>query len=179
MAGIGERITEETPEGDRRGHEFRYRLAAGFCRRGDRVLDAACGAGYGAALLGIPPTVRYIGVDRDLCDIPPAPPQWRRRFIEADLETWEPDFTFDIFIGFETIEHLEDCTAYVRAAKLALRWIVVSCPIVPTVGVNPYHRRDFEPGELASLFVDDEWELYQAVAQPSELAEICVLRRRR
>jgi len=175
MAGPGERITAETPEGDRRGHEFRYRLAAGFCRSGDKILDAACGGGYGAALLAAGRPLQYNGVDRDLADVP-QPTQWA--FWNADLENWEPDFDFDLFIGFETIEHLEDCSAYVRAAKRARRWIILSCPVVPTVGQNPYHRRDFEPGELPGLFVDDDWELYQSLSQPSELSEIYVLRRR-
>jgi SAM-dependent methyltransferase len=176
MAGVGERITAATPEGDRCGHEFRYRLAAGFCHPGDVVLDAACGAGYGAVLLRAGRVIRYIGVDRDLCDVPAGNPSLN--FREADLESWEPDFDFDVFVGFETIEHLEDCSAYVRAAKQARRWIAISCPVIPTVGQNPYHRRDFEPGELPSLFVGDEWELYQAVPQPSELAEIYSFRRR-
>ncbi len=175
MAGPGERITAATPEGDRRGHEFRYRLAAGFCRTCDVVVDAACGAGYGAKLLAARGLIGYVGVDRDLSDLPAERPY---AFQEVDLETWKPDFDFDVFVGFETIEHLDDCSAYVRAAKRARRWIALSCPVVPTVGQNPYHRRDFEPGELPTLFVDDDWEHYQTVAQPSELAEIYVLRRR-
>ncbi len=173
MAGWGERITDATPERERHGHEFRYRLAAGFCEPGDVVLDAACGAGYGFDLICAGRDVTYIGIDRDLCDVAPV-----HYFLERDLETWETEFRFDLFVGFETIEHLEDCSAYVRAAKQARRWIVVSCPAVPTVGLNPYHRRDFAPGELPTLFADDDWEHYQTVNQPSELSEISVLRRR-
>ena len=175
MAGPGERITAETPESERRGHEFRYRLAAGFCEPSDFVLDAACGAGYGASLLAAGRPLRYTGVDRDLSDVR-QPPQWK--FWSADLEAKTPSFDFDVFVGFETIEHLADYSAYIAAAKQARKWIVVSCPVVPTVGVNPYHRHDFEPGDLAALFEDEHWEHYQTVAQPSELAEICVLRRR-
>jgi SAM-dependent methyltransferase len=188
MAGPGERITAETPEVDRRGHEFRYRLAAGFCESGDTVLDAACGVGYGAALLLAGREILYLGVDRDLDDLravhhqggllkpTAAKPGY---FCERDLEIWDAEgCEHDVFVGFETIEHLDDCSAYIRAAKQARRWIILSCPVVPTVGINPFHRRDFEPGELPSLFVDDDWELFQAVAQPSELAEIYVLRRR-
>jgi hypothetical protein len=172
-----ERITAATPECDRRGHEFRYRLAAGFCEPGDTIVDAACGVGYGAELLLAGRDIEYFGFDRNIDDVPMDSPA-SVAFAQIELESWESHFDFDVFVGFETIEHLEDCTAYVRLAKRARKWIVLSVPVVPTVGANPHHRRDFEPGELPSLFVDDDWELYQLLKQPSEVAEIYVLRRR-
>lgn len=159
-----ERLHSESYERSWRGHRFRYRLAAGFAE--GTVLDAACGTGYGAEILG---DVEYIGVDND----PSLEPT-----IAADLETWEPDFDFDVFVGFETIEHLSDYGPYVQAAKRARRWIVLSTPVVPTTHLNPFHRHNFAPGELASLICDEHWSYYQGILQPSELAEVCVFERR-
>jgi methylase of polypeptide subunit release factors len=45
-------------------HIARYVLAASLVRYGDVVLDAACGLGYGSAILAsAAPSVRVIGVD--------------------------------------------------------------------------------------------------------------------
>src|SRR6185295_18778582 len=90
---------------------------------------------------------------------------------------WEPDFEFDVFVGFETIEHLPSYEAYVRASKRARRWISISTPVVPTTHLNPWHVHNFAPGELTSLFVDHEWSFFQSVLQPAELSEIYVFAR--
>lgn len=156
----------------REGHEFRYRLAAGFCE--GVVVDAACGTGYGSDLLG---AHSYVGVDVGLDHLEVPENDWRS-FLEADLCSWEPDFGFDTFISFETIEHLADYTALIAAAKQAARWVVLSVPVVPTKHLNPFHLHDFKPGDLERLVVDDNWRHYQTVPQPSEMSEIAVFERR-
>lgn len=152
---------------DRRGHEFRYRLAAGFCTRSSRVLDAACGTGYGREFFDC----HYVGVDRSLEHL-----ESRGWFVEADLETWQPRFAFDVFVSFETIEHLEDHSNLIAIAHRARHWIIMSAPIVPTVGINPHHRHDLQRGDLERLLTSDDWELYQTLQQPMELAEIVIMR---
>lgn len=168
-----ERITSATPREARRGHEFRYRLAAGYLEPDDVVVDAACGSGYGKDILCRYDDVFYVGVDRDLSYV-----HADGQFITADLHTWTPTFGFDMFIGFETIEHLDNYQHYVDVAKRARRLILMSVPTVPTCHENPYHRHDFGPGDLAELIVNDAWECWQTVDQPSELSEICVFGRR-
>lgn len=169
-----ERITLTNAVGAMRyGHECRYRLAAGFVRGGYTVLDAACGTGYGADLL---PACRYVGVDRENELELPLPTQ--AEFVQADLETWKSDIDFDVALSFETLEHLDDYTQLVTTLKQAHRWLLVSVPIVPTVGANPFHRHNFVSGDLEDLFADDEWETYQVLGQPSELAQIAIFRRR-
>lgn len=172
MPDTVERIDDSTPEAARRGHECRYRLAAGFIKPGDVVLDAACGTGYGAVYLN---AGSYVGVD--LC-VPDANRPARRRFIRADLEVWQPLFVFDVGISFETIEHLDDYSCLVDTLHMARRWILASVPVVPTVGSNPYHCHDFVPGDLAGMLAHPDWELYQTLRQPAELAEIVIMRRR-
>jgi SAM-dependent methyltransferase len=170
-----ERITNPFVGPDTYGHEFRYHLAKGFLRRGgtDVVLDAACGIGYGYDIMQPGPAF-YLGVDRE------QPTACHGRTRVVDLQTWEPSlsFAFDMAVGFETIEHLADFSHYVEVLKQARRWILVSAPVIPTVGTNPYHLHDFAPGDLARIFEDEDWETYQVVQQPTELAEIAVFRRR-
>lgn len=176
---IPERITSSTPELEREGHEFRYRLAAGFAAYNDWVLDAACGTGYGSKFFSH--SHFYRGVDKD----PQYPDSAYRKFIAADLESWEPisegfdtTFPFDVAISFETIEHLPNYDHFITVLKRAKKWILVSVPVVPTVGINPWHVHDFAPGEMVGLFEDDDWRLYQMVQQPSESSEIYVFCRR-
>lgn len=170
---IPERLDDNMTGAQRDGHEFRYRIAAGFVRPGSRVVDAACGTGYGAALIRRGSFIRYVGVD-----VRPAPDLFVGSYIQADLTGWEPGFPFTVGISFETIEHLDDYTHLIRTLKLADEWVIASVPVVPTVGRNPYHRHDFSPGDLRALIEDDDWRCYQVVDQPSESAEIAVFQRR-
>jgi SAM-dependent methyltransferase len=158
------------------GHRFRYHLAAGFLERGDRVLDAACGIGYGAEILQARGGVTYTGVDWDLSEVAVAG-GIGRRFVEADLRVWVPDEGFDVFVGFETIEHLSSYEHYLVVAKQARRRLLLSTPVVPTTHLNPHHAHNFAPGQLAAMVVDTDWTLLQSVLQPAELSEIYVFGR--
>src|SRR4051794_15055913 len=141
------------------GHEARYALAAGLLRPGDVVVDAACGIGYGALVLDAHDDVRYYGVDRDT-SIVAVKGHRRRTFIEADLQTWQPDFEFDVAVGFETIEPLENYQPYLEWARRAKRYIVVSVPIIPTKGENIFHVHDFKRDDIVQLVTtDDAWRL--------------------
>jgi hypothetical protein len=135
-------------------HTYRYAFAAQFTTDADRVVDAACGIGYGREYLA----GQWVGVDKYAAG----------GTLTVDLCTWSPTFSYDVFVGLETIEHLDDYRAYVIAAKRARRSIVISTPIIPTVHFNPYHRHDFTRESLAALFVDDEWQVehYEAQVDP-------------
>jgi len=159
------------------GHEARYALAAGFLRPGDVVVDAACGIGYGALVLDAHGDVTYYGVDRDVSVVAVAEhPQ--RTFIQADLETWQPPFEFDVAVGFETIEHLHDYETYLAWIRQAKRYIVVSVPIVPSKHVNVFHVHDFERDDVIQLVTADaRWRLFQYFDQPWEHSCVYVFAR--
>jgi cyclopropane fatty-acyl-phospholipid synthase-like methyltransferase len=160
------------------GHEVRYALAAGLLRPGDVVVDAACGIGYGALLLDAHDDVTYYGVDRDI-SVVSVKAHAQRTFIEADLETWKPTFEFDVAVGFETIEHLEDYEPYLEWARRARRYIVVSVPIVPTKHENVFHVHDFKRDDIVQhVKADGEWQLLQYFDQPWEHSCVYVFSRR-
>jgi SAM-dependent methyltransferase len=173
---VVERLTDDVTGEARFGHEARYYFAHGFTRPGDSVLDAACGVGYGSLILAPHGSgVHYNGVDIEPVH---AHSCLSHHFSQADLQTWEPTHPFDVGVSFETIEHIPDYQPLVATLKLARRWIIASVPTVQTTHTNPWHLHDFVPGQLAELFVDDDWELYQTVQQPSEVAEISVFKLR-
>jgi hypothetical protein len=159
------------------GHEARYALAAGFLRPGDVVVDAACGIGYGALILDVHGDVTYYGVDRDT-SIVAVEEHSRRTFIEADLQSWQPSFEFDVAVGFETIEHLENYDVYIEWARRAKRYIIVSVPVVPSKHENVFHFHDFERDDIIQLVAaDDDWRLFQYFDQPWEHSCVYVFSR--
>ena len=159
------------------GHEARYCVAAGFLRPGDVVVDAACGIAYGASLLCGRGDVTYYGVDKDLSEAIDLHVE-NLYLVEADLNGLDPQFEFDVVVGFETIEHLADFSVYLNWARRARRFAFFSVPIVPTVGTNPFHLHDFQREDLVELFTDDDWHLFQYFDQPSELAGVYIFARR-
>jgi SAM-dependent methyltransferase len=90
-------------------HWHRYAFALRFAA-GRRVLDAACGEGYGTSLLGAV-AADAVGVDIDAATIAHASARYgdgtRIRFLEGSCAKLPlPDASFDIIVSFETIEHL-------------------------------------------------------------------------
>ena len=92
-------------------HWHRYAFARRFAA-GKRVLDAACGEGYGTALLGKVAS-DVVGIDIDGPTIAHASARYgdraRVRFIEGSCtELPLPDTSIDVVVSFETIEHLRE-----------------------------------------------------------------------
>ena len=169
---MGERLTEREVFGQPGwGHQVRYRFASSFASFGDTVLDAACGIGYGRTFFDS--SVQYIGVDKEDHEA-----GFVDEFIQADLNTWEPDFDFNLAVSFETIEHVQDYKFLISQLKKSTRWIITSVPVVPTVHMNEWHLHDFTPLELPGYIEDDNWEMMQYLAQPQELSEIYVFHRK-
>lgn len=177
-------MKEQGPLSDlRRGHEARYRLASGFLMEGDYVLDAACGCGYGSRILAekIGPSGVVFAMDysQEAIDYagrhyPPVNAPITHR--KVDLTDWEPgDGAVDVAVSFETIEHLDPKDGQELAAvprefarklkRVAKRMIIISAPIIPTVGINPSHHHDFTDKDMLDLFIDDEWVLYESFKQ--------------
>ena len=142
-----ERISLADPPLSRLGHEARYHLAAGYIKPGDVVVDAGCGTGYGAEIIG---PCAYVGVDRDLSLI--EVDRSGRDFLAADLNSWQPDFPVDVAIVFETLEHLADPRALVAWTYNVRRLLFLSVPIRPTLAENPWHVRDYTPADVRALW---------------------------
>jgi SAM-dependent methyltransferase len=90
-------------------HWHRYAFARRFVA-GKRVLDAACGEGYGTALLGAQ-AASAVGVDIDAPTIAHASARYgqgtRIRFVEGSCARLPlPDASIDVIVSFETVEHV-------------------------------------------------------------------------
>jgi SAM-dependent methyltransferase len=105
----GERFTPECVREIWYEHYHRYAFAQPLAR-GKRVLDAACGEGYGAALVASA-AVSVLGLDVSGQAIAHARARYAQsnlRFDQADVTALEhlPAASFDLILSFETLEHL-------------------------------------------------------------------------
>ncbi|MCR8935505.1 MULTISPECIES: glycosyltransferase [unclassified Pseudomonas] len=99
------------------GHIIRYLLASRYVRNGDRILDAACGLGYGAyTLFNCSDAGSILGVDGSNYAIKYADKNFSA--VNSQLtfkEGWLPealndipDNSIDLITSFETLEHVPD-----------------------------------------------------------------------
>jgi len=131
-------------------HLERYRFAATQTRPG-RILDIACGVGYGTDLLfHTAPGCQYaIGVDTDQDAVSYAQKRYFKEgmaFEISDAMTFTAPELFDSIVTLETIEHLADPKGFITHLTSLLRpngVLIASVPTTPTVDANPYHLHDF------------------------------------
>jgi ubiquinone/menaquinone biosynthesis C-methylase UbiE len=145
-------------------HWHRYAFARQFVA-GRRVLDAACGEGYGSALLGaVAATV--VGIDIDAKAVVHAEARYgftdRVRFVEGSCAQLPlADASFDVVVSFETIEHVDaaDQTGMLAEFARVLKpdgLLIISSPNKRLYSdargyVNEFHRRELYREELAGL----------------------------
>lgn len=138
-------------------HLERYRFAAAHCPPG-RLLDIACGVGYGSRLLAdLRDDLTVLGVDLSPDAVRYADDRYRDvrvAFQQADAMTFRSDHPFDTIVSLETIEHLPDPAGFVDGVLSMLRpggMFVASVPTTPSVDANPHHLHDFTRKKLDDL----------------------------
>jgi 2-polyprenyl-3-methyl-5-hydroxy-6-metoxy-1,4-benzoquinol methylase len=98
-------------------HIIRYQWATEYIKSGDRILDAACGLGYGVNLMSATSGAQeLIGVDDSAFAIQYAGEnfsksggkcQYQQGFLPDVLKRYEEN-SFEIITSFETLEHVKD-----------------------------------------------------------------------
>ena len=161
----GERAVEgKTPERIWLDHVARYEFACDYVEN-KKVLDIACGTGYGAAILRKSGASYVLGVDISNDAISFAKAQYSEYGIEFKtgdiLETKLPESSFDVVVSFETLEHINDQDAGLLALKrLAkpLGKVIISSPnrklTSPGKGIsgecnNAFHAIEYTETEFA------------------------------
>jgi ubiquinone/menaquinone biosynthesis C-methylase UbiE len=151
-------------------HWHRYHFVAPLAE-GRVTIDAACGEGYGSALLA-KHAARVTGIDLSTQAIALA----RRRYgSAANLEYVEgrcealpvADASADLFVSFETLEHLQSPRALVSEVARVLRpggVFVVSTPNKALYSDATGYRNPYHPSELyEAQFLDLLHERFPAV----------------
>jgi GT2 family glycosyltransferase/SAM-dependent methyltransferase len=161
MDFTGERFVPAV-EGDiKLEHVHRY-LAVRDMARGKRVLDIACGEGYGSKILSAE-AISVVGVDVDDASVVHAAATYTDaniRFLRGDIVAIPlGDASVDLVVSFETLEHLTDHRTMMLEIKRVLApggVLVVSSPDkreysdLPNYR-NPYHLRELYLSEFRTL----------------------------
>ncbi len=163
-------------------HVARYAWAAQFVRPGDTVLDAACGLGYGSAILArTSGAARVLGVDSDGATVKYAGDCFAAdeacrellEFREATLPdlSFLPDASVDVVVSFETLEHVADPACALREFARVLTpggRVVASVPNdwrdASGKDPNPHHLHVYTWETLAAQLSSD-FLLERAAAQ--------------
>jgi len=134
-------------------HMRRYAAVRRFCF--GKVLDFACGCGYGTALVSVNPDVtEIIGIDIDKDAI-----EWAKKefsgekitFINKDINQLKQKF--DTLICLETIEHLEDLTILTALVnRCDISQLIISFPDKKSTHFNRFHFHDFVIQDIIDLF---------------------------
>jgi 2-polyprenyl-3-methyl-5-hydroxy-6-metoxy-1,4-benzoquinol methylase len=139
-------------------HVYRYAFACRFVR-GKRVLDIACGEGYGSAALQKTGAANVIGVDVSESTCSHARNKY---WLDARPGTAEriplPDNSVDVVVSFETIEHVPDPDCFLDECVRVLApggRLVISTPnkeiYTGRLGArNRYHCSEMTEEEFAS-----------------------------
>jgi len=146
-------------------HLNRYLVVRGLCR-GRRVLDIACGEGYGSFLMtdvwgassvaGVDISHEAIDNARRLFGSPRI--EYFQQAAEQVDQLFEPA-SFDLVVSLETIEHLADPRPVLEKIRRLLKpdgIIVISCPndnwyYRGENDKNPFHQRKYTFQEFVDL----------------------------
>ncbi|WKW50272.1 class I SAM-dependent methyltransferase [Rhodomicrobium lacus] len=145
VPGIGGSIALE--------HEHRYRFCLDIVE-GQRVLDIACGEGYGSALLASR-AEKVWGVDIDRQAVDHANQTYKRdnlRFFFGSCSAIPlPDASVDVIVSFETIEHHDEHEEMIKEIRRLLRpggALIISSPDKRFYSDERKFRNEFHVKEL-------------------------------
>lgn len=174
----GERQVAPTPDGIRRDHVARYEWAARQCLAPQsRVVDIACGCGYGAWIMAEAGHT-VIGGDISREAVVYARQHYttaRSLFFEVDAEVGPVDFpVMSAAVCFETIEHLDAPSVLLRAFRRFSPLLIASVPNqvgFPFTGQR-WHRRHYTLEQFEALLAEADWRVTEWRGQEDHESEV-------
>jgi SAM-dependent methyltransferase len=159
MEYTGERMVPEASDGlTFWEHVERYRFALEHVV-GRRVLDIACGEGYGSAAILAAGAASVIGVDVSEEACLHARSKYGLETRQGSAEAIPlAEGEVDVVVSFETIEHLHDVEGFIRECHRVLApggKLVISTPNLPVYHQrapdNPFHHHEMAREEFEAL----------------------------
>jgi ubiquinone/menaquinone biosynthesis C-methylase UbiE len=139
-------------------HAYRYRFAAGYVRN-KRVLDVACGEGYGTAALERAGSKTVLGVDVSPSVCSRAGKKYGGLFCAGDAHAMPlADESIDVIVTFETIEHLrqpetflDECVRVLAPKGLLIASTPNKAVHDETPESNPFHCSEMKEEDFLRL----------------------------
>jgi 2-polyprenyl-3-methyl-5-hydroxy-6-metoxy-1,4-benzoquinol methylase len=155
----GERQAATSLSGIRADHVARYRFACAYVQKGMRVIDAACGIGYGSKMLA------EAGAEVAGFDISPDAIAWgAQHYAHENVALQVADClalpvapnSVPLFVSFETVEHVPDAPFLAEVLRVLAPGgrFIASTPNQDLMPFHPgfqHHLRHYTPAELADL----------------------------
>lgn len=136
-----------------------YEIAKNYLTKKDKVLDIACGEGWGSAILA--QTARkVVGADISAEFIKQAKNRYNFTNLSFEthnaLQTSFENESFDAVISMETIEHMEDDKRFLSEMHRIIRtggFFIISTPQSSTnfIPLIPYHIREYSLKDFKEL----------------------------
>jgi SAM-dependent methyltransferase len=177
----GERQVSPTIEGIRRDHVARYEWIAKYLAPESKVIDFACGIGYGCNILA------KAGHEANGFDIDEEAIEYANTHYKLDKSDFFLDDgnnpgelgEYDAAISLETIEHVEDPRPLLKALREAAPMLIASVPnesvmpwqIAPGV-VTAYHYRHYTMAEFNDLLQECGWKVIEWYGQAGPESEV-------
>lgn len=145
-------------------HLSRYNFAKKYCEE-KRVLDMACGCGYGSFILATQSNSKEVtGVDLDVESIRYGEHRYKhqkiKRFVD-DAVKFKANSKFDVIISFETVEHIPTYNEFINNLIDNLEdngKLIISSPIVNKTTNNcnnPYHVIEWTYNDFVKLLSEN------------------------
>ena len=178
-----ERQVSDHLDGIREDHLARYRFAVAQLLNIDtvspRVIDLACGVGYGSWMLASA-GMRVLAIDAFGPAIEYAKRHWADRritYLCASAQEVDLPIEYDAAVCFETIEHLPDDAALCMLRKLrrATKVLLASVPNedeIPYGSGFSYHFRHYTRPQFEALLNASGWSVTQWFGQRDEHAPV-------
>jgi len=119
------------------------------------VADAACGLGYGAAILDKQASCA-IGFDASAEAIVPTIP-----FVHCNVEA-QTFRGFDAVVCLEALSHFIDPLSWMKGLDVPV--VVLSMPIVPSMAVYPWRKHEFTVEQFENM-IEPKWTIRDRLQQ--------------
>ena len=159
-------------------HLARYHFAGAYVKN-KRVLDIACGVGYGSELLAEYGAMHVDGVDvseEAVCYARSQQTSKNVSYLQSDITLYDSKEKYDVIVSFETIEHISCYTQALANLKSLLKEdgiLIVSSPNRPITSPkcsslvdspkNEFHTQEFTVKELAHFLEDTGFKVHTPV----------------
>jgi SAM-dependent methyltransferase len=165
-------------------HIERYRLIQKYANHNRSVVDLASGSGYGSYYLACQNFSQVTGIDRDVASVAYAQATYCSRAKNLTYEVGDaanipvPGNQTDIFVSFETVEHIPDPASFLQEIERVLKpggVMLLSTPnkhfSLQHGADNPYHISEMFLGDLLSLVKEANLEVAAVYGQGRALTE--------